>query len=148
MASQPIRLSLDTARALALIKQGLYQRPPVVGKQALLESIRGIGLLQLDSIHIVARSHYLVMLSRIGFYDPAELDALLYPDRRLFEQWAHAACLIPVEDYTYFAPAILARRERPLHAWVQPRLGDDPEGALDSVLAEVQERGGPVVPGL
>ena len=57
MASQPIRLSLDTARALALIKQGLHQRPAVAGKQALLESIRGIGLLQLDSIQIVARSH-------------------------------------------------------------------------------------------
>ena len=141
MASRPIRLSLDTARALALFKQGLHQRPPVSGKLALVESVRGIGLLQLDSIHIVARSHYLVMLSRVGLYDPVELDALLYPDRRLFEQWAHAACLIPVEDYAYFAPAILDRRERPLHAWVQQRLGDDPEGALDSVLAEVQERG-------
>jgi uncharacterized protein YcaQ len=140
-ASQPIRLSLDTARALALIKQRLYERPPVVGKQALLESIRAIGLLQLDSIHIVARSHYLVMLSRVGLYDPADLDALLFPDRRLFEQWAHAACLIPMEDYAYFAPTILARRERPLHTWVQQRLGDDSEGALDSVLAEVRERG-------
>ena len=82
------------------------------------------------------------MLSRVGLYDPVKLDALLYPDKCMFEQWAHAACLIPVEDYAYFAPTILARRERPLHTWVQQRLGDDPEGALDSVLAEVQERGG------
>jgi uncharacterized protein YcaQ len=140
-ASEPIRLSLDTARTLALVKQGLHQRPPVASKRALLDSIRSIGLLQLDSIHVVARNHYLVMLSRVGLYDPADLDALLYPDRRLFEQWAHAACLIPVEDYAYFAPTILARRERPLHTWVQQRLGDDPEGTLDSVLAEVQERG-------
>jgi uncharacterized protein YcaQ len=141
MASEPIRLSLDTARTLALVKQGLHQRPPVASKRALLDSIRSIGLLQLDSIHVVARNHYLVMLSRVGLYDPADLDALLYPDRRLFEQWAHAACLIPVEDYAYFAPTILARRERPLHTWVQQRLGDDPEGTLDSVLAEVQEQG-------
>jgi uncharacterized protein YcaQ len=44
-------------------------------------------LLQLDTINVVARSRYLVMLSRIGPYDPADLDALLYPDRRLLEQW-------------------------------------------------------------
>jgi hypothetical protein len=84
----------------------LYQRPPVVGRQALLESIRRIGLLQLDSIHIVARSHYLVMLSRVGLYDSAELDALLYPDRRLFEQWAHAACLIPDDLVSGIAGAL------------------------------------------
>jgi uncharacterized protein YcaQ len=82
-----------------------------------------------------------VMLSRVGLYDPADLHALLYPEGHLFEQWAHAACLIPVEHYAYFAPTIQARRERPLHTWVQQRLGDDPEGTLDSVLAEVRERG-------
>ena len=53
--------------------------------RALLDIVRRIGLLQLDSISVVARSHYLVMLSRAGLYDPADLDALLYPDRRLFE---------------------------------------------------------------
>jgi uncharacterized protein YcaQ len=135
------KLSLETARTLAIVKQGLHRRPPVAGKQALLDAIRRIGLLQLDTISVVARSHYLVMLSRVGLYDPADLDALLYPDRCLFEQWAHAACLIPVEDYGHFAPVILARRERPLHSWIQHRLGDDPQGTLDVVLAEVSDRG-------
>jgi len=92
----PIGMSLETARTLALVKQGLHRRPPNTGKPALLDTIRRIGLLQLDTINVVARSHYLVMLSRVGLYDPADLDALLYPDRCLFEQWAHAACLIPV----------------------------------------------------
>jgi uncharacterized protein YcaQ len=141
MAPLSVWLSLETARALALVKQGLHQRPPTADRQALLGSIRSIGLLQLDSIHVVARSHYLVMLSRVGLYDPDDLDGLLFPDRCLFEQWAHAACLIPVENYATFTPAILARRERPLHAWVQKRLGDDPEGVLERVLAEVRERG-------
>ena len=135
------RMPLETARTLAVVKQGLHRRPPVAGKQALLDAIRQIGLLQLDTIHVVARSHYLVMLSRVGVYDRAHLDALLYPDRCLFEQWAHAACLIPVEDFQYFAPAILARRERPLQPWLHRSLGEDSQEILDAVLAEVRERG-------
>jgi uncharacterized protein YcaQ len=81
------------------------------------------------------------MLSRVGLYEPTDLDALLHPDRQLFEQWAHAACLIPIEDYAHFVPTILTRREHPPHHWVERRLGDDPEGTLQAVLAEVRERG-------
>jgi len=139
-------ISLETARALAVYKQGLHCRPAADrarsgSREALLESIRRIGLLQLDGVSVVARSHYLVMLSRVGAYDPAELDALLYPERRLFEGWAHAACLIPVEDYPHILPTLLARRHRPPEPWVQRRLGDDPQGVLDAVLAQVRERG-------
>ena len=145
--SDSISMSLETARMLAVYKQGLHRRPGVADqarsadRETLLDGIRRIGLLQLDSISVVARSHYLVMLSRVGLYDPADLDALLYPDRRLFEGWAHAACLIPVEDYGCFVPTLLARRERPPHHWVERRLGDDPQGILDAVLKEVRERG-------
>ena len=139
--STSIDLSLDAARRLAVFKQGLYGRPPAPSKEALLDSIRRTGLLQLDTINVVARSHYLVMLSRVGLYDPADLDALLYPDRCLFEQWAHAACLIPVEDYEFFSPAILARRERSIQPWVASRLGDDADEVLEAVLAEVRKRG-------
>jgi uncharacterized protein YcaQ len=126
---------------LAVVKQRLHRHPPAADKRALLATIRQIGLLQLDTISVVARSHYLVMLSRVGPYRPADLDALLHPDRCLFEQWAHAACLIPVEDYPYLEPVIVARRQQPLHGYTEKRLGDDPQGTLDAVLAEVRERG-------
>ena len=140
-------ISLETARTLAVYKQGLHRRPSVADRArfadrgALLNSVRRIGLLQLDSISVVARSHYLVMLSRAGLYDPADLDELLYPERHLFEGWAHAACLIPVEDYPFFVPTLLARRERPPQHWIERRLGDDPQGTLAAVLKEVRERG-------
>ncbi len=140
-ARETIEISLDTARTLAVVKQGLHLRPAMKDRRTLLETIRQIGLLQLDTIHVVARSHYLVMLSRVGLYDRADLDALLYPDRRLFEQWAHAACLIPIEDYEYFAPAILAHREHPLQPWLLRSLGEDAQQILDAVLADVRERG-------
>ncbi|NJL94927.1 MAG: winged helix-turn-helix domain-containing protein [Anaerolineae bacterium] len=106
----PITVDLQSVRRLAVVKQGLHQRPAQANTKALKQIIRQIGLLQLDSISITARSHYLVMLSRAGVYDPALLDALL-PARWLFEQWAHAACLIPMEDYPYFVPRIRERRE-------------------------------------
>ncbi|HIE25739.1 TPA: winged helix-turn-helix domain-containing protein [Candidatus Poribacteria bacterium] len=136
-----LSLSLETARTLAVIKQGLHQRPLISDKRTLLNSIRRIGLLQLDTINVVARSHYLVMLSRVGPYNPNHLDALLYPDRCIFEQWCHARCLIPVGDYTYFAPVILARRDCPLRDGKLKALGEDPQGTLDAVLAQVSERG-------
>ncbi len=137
----PIKLSLDTVRILSVVKQGLHRRPQTDDKQTLLDTVRRIGLLQLDTISVVARSHYLVMFSRVGPYETADLDALLYPDRCLFEQWAHAACLIPVEGYSHLHPAILARRERPLRSETEKRLGDDPQGTLDAVMAEIRERG-------
>lgn len=136
-----INLSLEAVRTLAVVKQGLHQRPRAADRLALVESIRRIGLLQLDTIHVVARSHYLVMLSRVGLYNPDDLDALLFPNRCLFEQWAHAACLIPVEDYAFFSPAILARRERSIQPWVASRLGDDADEVLEAVLTEVRTRG-------
>jgi uncharacterized protein YcaQ len=134
-------LSLETARSLAVLKQGLVRRPESSGKPALLDAIRRIGILQLDSVNVVARSHYLVMLSRVGHYDPRDLDALLHPDRQLFEQWAHAACLIPIEDYPHYAAFILSKHDRPFHPWLERRLGGDPQSILDTVYAEVRERG-------
>ena len=133
------RLSLRTAQVLAVHKQGLAQRPGANDRQALLAAIRRLGLLQLDTIHVVARSHYLVLLSRVGLYQTQDLDALLYPDRRLFEQWAHAACLIPIEDYPYFAPLILARRAHP-KGWLR-RLGATPHEFLAEVLRRVSDEG-------
>jgi len=50
---------------------------------------------QLDSINVLDRAHYLTVWSRFGPYDRARLDRLVYRRRLLFEYWAHAACLVP-----------------------------------------------------
>ena len=58
----PIPVTRDTVKRLAVVKQGLHQRPPSSAQTDLKRIIERIGLLQLDSISVVARSHYLVML--------------------------------------------------------------------------------------
>lgn len=135
----PVNLSLEATRTLAVHRQGLDKRPLGVNKETLLDTIDKIGLLQIDTINVVARSHYLVMLARVGLYDFTELDALFYPDRKLFEQRAHVACLIPAKDYEYFVPVILARRQEP-HRKID-RLGSSAQEILDEVLAEINKKG-------
>src|SRR5436305_14295407 len=101
-------LSLAAARALLLAAQGLEPRPngapalpASVAKREIAMAIRQMGALQIDTIHIVARSHLFVLWSRLGSYDPALLDELL-ADGALFEYWSHAACLLPIEEYPFY----------------------------------------------
>ena len=98
MAGLP-RLSIPQARALHLAAQGLLS--PLrrrASSEDVQEAIRRMELLQIDSIHVVARSSYLVLFSRLGAYDPAWLDELL-ARRAIFEVWAHEACFAPIEDW-------------------------------------------------
>lgn len=135
----PIPVSRDTVKRLAVYKQGLHQRPPCVDQAQLKRIIERIGLLQLDSISVVARSHYLVMLARAGIYKPADLDALL-DDGFLFESWAHAICQIPMTDYPWFQ-AFIQQRQLKETRWHLDKLGDDFEDIVGRVRAVVRERG-------
>jgi hypothetical protein len=67
-----------------------------------------MGALQIDTIHVVARSPYFVLWSRLGEYDPAWLDELL-AEGALYEYWAHAACFLPVEWYPVSRALMRAR---------------------------------------
>jgi uncharacterized protein YcaQ len=96
-------LTIGAARALHLAAQGMVQtrlqtRRGRATKDDVLAAIRRMGVLQIDTISVVARSPYLVLWSRLGDYDPCWLDALL-EEGKLFEYWAHEACFIPIEDY-------------------------------------------------
>ncbi|HQR39241.1 MAG TPA: crosslink repair DNA glycosylase YcaQ family protein [Blastocatellia bacterium] len=97
-----LELSRDAARALMLAVQGLSTRPEgPVRPRDVLGAIRRMGVLQIDTIHVVARSPYLVLWSRLGDFDQQMLDRLL-ARRKIFEYWAHEACFIPMEDYPLF----------------------------------------------
>jgi uncharacterized protein YcaQ len=92
-------VSLRTVRRLTLIKQGLAgpRRPPT--RDGMMDLVRTVRGLQLDPTGVVARSHLLVLWSRLGQYDPALVDGLLFGERALFEYWAHAASIVLTEDY-------------------------------------------------
>ncbi len=72
---------------------------PARSPDEVLDLIRHLGCLQLDPISVVARSHLLVLWSRLGGFDRSHLDTLLWDERRLFEYWAHAASIVLTEDY-------------------------------------------------
>jgi uncharacterized protein YcaQ len=92
-------LSVDAARALHLAAQDMLQpRRRKASKDDVLEAIRRMGMLQIDTINVVARSPYFVLWSRLGDYQPSWLDEHL-AEGRLFEYWAHEACFVPIEDY-------------------------------------------------
>ncbi len=89
-----------TARRLAVAAQGLLDPYPTpVRARDVLGVIRRLGYLQLDPINIVDRSQYLVLFSRLGPFDRSLLDRLQRDDRSVAEYWAHAASLIPAEDF-------------------------------------------------
>lgn len=92
-------LSLTTARKLAVTRQRLAGAPPEGDPAGMLQVIRELTCLQLDPINVVARSHLLVLWSRLGNYDRGVLEQLLWEDRSLFEYWAHAASIVLTDDY-------------------------------------------------
>jgi uncharacterized protein YcaQ len=77
-------------------------------------AVRRLGCVQLDSISTVGRAHRLTLGSRIGAYPESAVSRLLETGR-IFEYWAHEACLVPIEDYPLFKRRMEHLRER--HWW-------------------------------
>jgi uncharacterized protein len=94
-----MKLSNSEARAIAVTAQGLAApRPARVDLRAVRTLVQRLGVLQLDSVNVLVRSHYLPVFSRLGVYDQSLLDKLAYTgERALFEYWGHMASLLPVE---------------------------------------------------
>ncbi len=104
-------------RAVALRTQNLHaknERDPAPDRAALYASIEQVGCVQIDTLQMVARSQYLTLWSRLGTYDPKIFDELLFgPEKKLFEGWQHAACIIPLTEYRYQMPHQRNLREHP-----------------------------------
>jgi hypothetical protein len=98
-----LTLTPTLARRLAITQQRLAGPTPEPTPAHMLEVARALGCLQIDPIGVVARSHLLVMFSRLGPYDVADLERLIYDDKQLFEYWAHCASFVLTEDYALFS---------------------------------------------
>ena len=122
---------VEEARRIAVRAQVLDGRASGV-----LETVRRLGFLQLDPISAVAPPQHLVLWSRLGAFDTAELDRLLWEERKLVE-WR--AFLYPIEDLPMLK-AFMRRRDRPLDGriieWIKARAA-----YRRHVLKELRERG-------
>lgn len=92
-------LSLGEARRLAIRSQHLAGPEPAEGIDGMRQVLRGLRVLQIDPVNVVARSHLLVLWSRLGGFDRDDLETLRWRERWLFEYWAHAASIVLTEDY-------------------------------------------------
>jgi uncharacterized protein YcaQ len=136
----PDKLSAAAARRLALAAAGLTRpRPARVTAQHVHGTVDRMQVLQLDSVNVLARSHYLVLFSRLGAYDAALLDEVAYRRGRLFEAWAHEASLLPLRlyplnrwNYEYLAQRRGHRAQE---------LEKERPGYIEAVYAEVAARG-------
>ena len=138
------RISADEARRIALAAQGFAEPRPSarLDRRHLRRVIAQIGLLQIDSVNVLVRSHYMPLFSRLGSYAPELLDAswLGAPaNRELFEYWGHMASLMPFEMH-------------PLLRWRMAQAADKNEdffgrlnrarpGFMQAALDEIRERG-------
>ncbi len=128
-------ISMETARRFIIRKQHLDSAP----KPDVLATIRDLGCLQLDPIRKVERPHRLILWSRLGAYDPAELERLRWQSRALFEYWAHAASLVLSEDYPIHAATMQRNREaQRSQEWLAEH---DLYAVRDHVLARLRDEG-------
>ena len=132
----PEELSLSQARRVALRAQGLDRRRRTGGggMRALQQVVDRLGVVQIDSVNVLARAHLMPTFSRVGPYDVGLLDrAAGRRPRRLVETWAHEASYVPPTTY-------------PLLGWRRRAYRDQAWGLIaevpmrhSTIVAEVRE---------
>ncbi len=135
----PESLSLAQARRIALAAQGFSDprpraRPDIRHLRRVMDRV---GMVQLDSVNVLVRSHYMTIFSRLGPYPMPALDRFTNGCREVFEYWGHAASLIPVARYPLFRHRMAGYR-----GWQRvQRMMEEHPGYLEDVLDEVRRRG-------
>jgi uncharacterized protein YcaQ len=133
-------LSLSQARLLQLGAQGLLKpMTRSATRDDLVAAIERMRLLQIDTIHVVARSPYLVLHARLGDYPLAWLDEAL-AEGRLAECWAHEACFVTASDIGLHRSSLAHR----MHHWAHrnaARLHREQRIEMDALLAGIRTSG-------
>lgn len=135
-------LSPKTARRIALASQGFGRAQPAApGRSHVRDVARRLGVIQIDSVNVVTRAHYLPGFSRLGDYPREALETEAWGTRRgLFEYWGHEASLLPLE----MQPLLRWRMERARGGamWTGlSRFGREKRSYIEGVLAEIERRG-------
>jgi uncharacterized protein YcaQ len=136
-------LSVDQARRLALGAQGFARGRPGTRptKRHLRRLLQDTQLLQIDSVNVLMRAHYLPGWSRLGGYERAALDRMAFRDRELFEYWGHEASLLPMALHPLMRWR-MKRAEEKFETWGRmAQLAQDRPGYVDHVLDAVRDHG-------
>jgi uncharacterized protein len=137
MAKSVTAVSLAEIRRRVVQAQGYAARSRRGTGPEVLSTVRRLGCVQLDSISTVERSHRIALGARIGAYPESAVSRLLR-EGRIFEYWAHEACLVPVEDYRMHRWRM--ERYAESHPWRGNVFEREPE-LTEQVLREIAERG-------
>jgi uncharacterized protein YcaQ len=131
-------LSRAQARRVAVAAQGfLDPRHATPDLRTLGRTVRRTGVLQIDSVNVLQRAHYMPLFSRMGPYDTSLLDrASGRAPRRLVEYWAHVAAFMPVDLWPHMQHRMRHYREGG-HPWMDGR----DSSVIDSLMAELREHG-------
>jgi uncharacterized protein YcaQ len=135
-------LSISEARRVAIAAQqfiGAGGAPK--NAKTLAAMVRRLGVVQIDSVNVLIRSHYLPIFSRRGAYQCGLLEKAAYEQRLLFEYWGHEASLLPVELYPLFRWRMDDARNG-VGTWGRlRRYATSHKELVDSVLNQIRERG-------
>lgn len=136
------QITLKTARRMALAAQGFGRRRPAdPGRRHVRDLARRLGVIQIDSVNVVTRTHYLPAFSRLGAYPREALEAEAWGTRRsLFEYWGHEASMMPLELQPLFRWRMERAREGAMWTGLA-RFGREKRDYIDGVLAEIERRG-------
>jgi hypothetical protein len=136
-------LTAAAARRLAIVAQGLNSPRPLTtpDRRHLRRVLRHTSLLQIDSVNVLARAHYLPSFSRLGPYPTGLVDRMAYRDHELFEYWGHEASLLPIDLH----PLMRWRMDRAsagLGTWQGvARIARERPEYVEQIYAEVRDRG-------
>lgn len=141
----PRPVPLTAVRALALEAQRLttpLSTMPSGDLETIYNTVEQLGCVQIDTLQMVHRSQYLVLWSRLGCYDPADFDRLIFDpaERRLYEYWQHAASIIPLKHYRYSLP--LMARYRNGHGWREWDKQPENQALIAQAREHIQANGG------
>ncbi len=132
-----VTIKAAQARRIALAAQGFTDRAPrgTIGVRHFRRVMDRMAVLQLDSVNVVCRSHYLPVLARLGPYDRAKLNRYLYRSGEHYEYLGHEASITSQE-----LQPLLRHRARASRRWVQ-RMQTELPDYVDAVYDEVSARG-------
>jgi len=136
-------LTAAQARRIALAAQGFHEaRPAAASTRHFRKTVERLGVVQIDSVNVVTRTHYLPKFSRLGDYDRETLEGEAWGKKRsLFEYWGHEASLLPLESQPLFRWR-MARAESGDGAWSGlNRFRRERGDYIDNILSEIERRG-------